>query len=63
MPRNQNQPTATAGKRLAVFANNTRAIGLYESLGFVEEGRLRRDVQLSDGSYGDTFLMAKFYEA
>ncbi len=49
--------------RLAVFASNTRAIGLYESLGFVEEGRLRRDVQLSDGSYGDTFLMAKFYEA
>ena len=45
---------------LQVFATNTRAIALYTSLGFKEEGRQRRDVKLETGVYVDVFLMAKF---
>lgn len=53
-----------AGKRkiyLRVFADNDRALPMYESLGFAEEGRLRGDVLRADGTYGDTVVMAKFY--
>jgi RimJ/RimL family protein N-acetyltransferase len=46
---------------LKVFADNTRAIRLYESLGFVEEGRLKGDVLRGDGTYGDTLIMAHFF--
>jgi RimJ/RimL family protein N-acetyltransferase len=45
---------------LQVFATNTRAIALYTSLGFKEEGRQVRDVKLESGEYVDVFLMAKF---
>ncbi len=44
---------------LRVFEDNIRAIQLYRSLGFIEEGRLREDVLRSDGSYSDTILMAR----
>ena len=42
---------------LEVFASNTRAIALYERLGFVREGLKRRARKL-DGGYDDDVLMA-----
>lgn len=44
---------------LDVFADNTRAIGLYKKLGFVEEGRRVRDIKRGD-EYVDTIMMYKF---
>ena len=42
---------------LSVFDDNERAIALYRSLGFVEEGRRPREYKLADGSYrGDVLL-------
>ncbi len=46
---------------LRVLADNRRGIALYESLGFIEEGCLRGDALLGDGTYSDTILMAKFF--
>ena len=46
---------------LAVFDDNDRAIRLYESLGFVQEGRLRGDLLRGDGRYGDMIIMARHY--
>lgn len=42
---------------LLVFASNTRAIALYERLGFEHEGLLRRARKL-DGQYEDELMMA-----
>lgn len=42
---------------LEVFASNTRAIRLYEALGFVHEGVKRRARKL-DGVYDDNVMMA-----
>ncbi len=47
---------------LRVFDHNTRAIKLYESTGFVEEARLKDDLLRGDGTYGDTIVMARYYE-
>ena len=41
---------------LRVFADNERARNVYQKLGFVEEGRLRRD-RFFDGGYYDTIMM------
>ena len=41
---------------LLVYANNTKAIHLYEKLGFVTEGRLRRAV-VRNGEYVDSLVM------
>jgi RimJ/RimL family protein N-acetyltransferase len=41
---------------LEVFVSNTRAIALYESLGFVREGLKRRARKL-DGEYDDDLIM------
>lgn len=46
--------------RLEVFATNERAIHLYTSLGFREEGRLMKQVKTDDGSYIDLLLMSLF---
>jgi RimJ/RimL family protein N-acetyltransferase len=46
---------------LKVFADNTNAIALYRSTGFVEEARLPGDHLRADGTYGDTIIMAKRY--
>ena len=43
---------------LTVRTDNTRALRLYEKLGFTVEGCLRRDM-LIDGEYVDTLLMAR----
>lgn len=42
---------------LEVFASNTRAIRLYEALGFAHEGVKRRARKL-DGAYDDNVIMA-----
>jgi RimJ/RimL family protein N-acetyltransferase len=44
---------------LKVRADNERALRLYRSLGFAEEGRLRRHVRLPDGTYVDVLVMAR----
>jgi RimJ/RimL family protein N-acetyltransferase len=43
--------------QLKVYARNTRAIALYERLGFVTEGRCRRAI-FQDGEYLDNLVMA-----
>jgi len=44
---------------LGVWSRNTPAIGLYQKMDFVEEGRKVRDVKYADGYYDDCILMAK----
>jgi RimJ/RimL family protein N-acetyltransferase len=48
--------------QLDVFASNTRAIKLYQNLGFEAEGRQRRARKL-DGEYDDLVLMALLFDA
>jgi putative acetyltransferase len=43
---------------LTVYADNTRAIGLYERFGFVREG-LHKDFALRDGAFVDALAMAR----
>jgi RimJ/RimL family protein N-acetyltransferase len=43
---------------LGVLSTNARAIALYESLGFAEEGRKWKEFRLPDGSYADDVLLA-----
>jgi putative acetyltransferase len=43
---------------LTVFADNNRAIALYQRLGFVQEGHLR-DYALRDGALADSLSMAR----
>jgi ribosomal protein S18 acetylase RimI-like enzyme len=45
---------------LKVSSNNTKAVKLYQSLGFVEEGRMTKEIKLEDGTYVDTIVMAQF---
>jgi putative acetyltransferase len=45
---------------LTVFADNARAIRLYERFGFEHEGRLR-GYALRDGRYVDAFTMARLH--
>jgi putative acetyltransferase len=45
---------------LEVYADNARAIRLFESLGFETEGRLR-GASLRDGVYVDTLCMARWH--
>lgn len=45
---------------LQVFVTNSRAIALYRSLGFVEEGRQIRDIKLETGDYVDVLMMGRF---
>ena len=42
---------------LKVLATNERAIGLYKSKGFVEEGRAAKTIKYEDGSYVDDVSM------
>jgi len=44
---------------LGVFANNTFALSLYKSMGFIEEGRKIREFKISDEEYIDVILMYK----
>ncbi|WDF05625.1 GNAT family N-acetyltransferase [Shouchella hunanensis] len=45
---------------LEVFSNNERGLSLYKKLGFQEEGRLKRNARLDDGTYVDDIRMAQF---
>lgn len=45
---------------LDVDTLNTSAISLYLSQGFVVEGTLHREAKMSDGTYRDLYVMAKF---
>jgi len=47
---------------LTVHADNARAVKLYESLGFVHEGRLR-EYSFREGGYVDALLMARVTDA
>lgn len=47
---------------LRVFEGNHRAIALYRAHGFVEEARLKDDLLRGDGTYGDTIIMARFFQ-
>lgn len=47
---------------LEVLASNRRAIALYNSLGFIEEGRQKKQVKVSQGSYEDLIIMGKFLD-
>lgn len=47
---------------LSVFADNPRAVALYEQCGFVHEGRARCDT-FKNGKYVDTLRMARFHPA
>ncbi len=42
---------------LDVYADNTRAVALYERVGFIREG-VQRDASLIDGVYRDAIMMA-----
>ena len=44
---------------LAVFSNNTRAIAVYQKLGFQVEGHCPRDMKIN-GEYVDSVLMYRF---
>ncbi|MBS4174348.1 N-acetyltransferase [Bacillus sp. FJAT-49736] len=44
---------------LGVFSTNERAISLYRSMGFIEEGRKVKEFKLSDNEYADDVLMYK----
>jgi L-phenylalanine/L-methionine N-acetyltransferase len=45
---------------LTVHADNDRAIALYKSMGFVEEGRLRA-YAIKDGRFMDAYTMARLH--
>ena len=45
---------------LDVDTLNTSAISLYLSQGFVVKGTLHREAKMSDGTYRDLYVMAKF---
>lgn len=44
---------------LGVFATNHRAISLYKSVGFIEEGRLIKEYKIDEDKYVDDILMYK----
>jgi RimJ/RimL family protein N-acetyltransferase len=45
---------------LEVFSDNTNAINLYRSFGFVEEGRKTKAIKINEQTYYDLILMAYF---
>ncbi len=45
---------------LKVFDVNPEAHKLYQRLGFIEEGRLKKCLKMGNGIYSDAILMAKF---
>ncbi|HHT7187284.1 TPA: N-acetyltransferase family protein [Bacillus cereus] len=45
---------------LGVVSINDRAIKVYKRMGFVEEGRQRKQIKYEDGSYGDDVWMGLY---
>jgi RimJ/RimL family protein N-acetyltransferase len=48
---------------LEVCATNSAAIGLYEKLGFIEEGRRGKDIKRGPDDYVDTVMMHRFVKS
>lgn len=48
---------------LTVIAGNTRAMRLYEAVGFEHEGVMRAAMRFGDGDYRDSLLMARLSPA
>jgi len=48
---------------LQVIGNNSKAISLYRSLGFVEDGRKHREIKLEDGTYIDDVFIQPLFTA
>ncbi|MFG6147599.1 GNAT family N-acetyltransferase [Halobacillus sp. B23F22_1] len=44
---------------LGVFSTNKRAIDLYKGMGFIEEGRKKKEIKLGENKYVDDVLMYK----
>ncbi|PFZ65182.1 GNAT family N-acetyltransferase [Bacillus wiedmannii] len=47
---------------LGVVSINDRAIKVYKRMGFVEEGRQRKQIKYEDGTYGDDVLMGLYID-
>ncbi|MDJ1475515.1 GNAT family protein [Bacillus sp. LS15-K4] len=47
---------------LGVVSVNDRAIKVYKRIGFVEEGRQKKQIKYEDGTYGDDILMGLYLE-
>jgi len=47
---------------LAVFSTNEKAIKLYKKMGFIEEGRRIKEIQITDGKFIDDIIMYKWFE-
>ncbi|MFC9416140.1 GNAT family N-acetyltransferase [Bacillus mobilis] len=47
---------------LGVVSVNDRAIKVYKRMGFVEEGRQKKQIKYEDGTYGDDVLMGLYIE-
>lgn len=47
---------------LGVFSTNEKAVKLYQKMGFVEEGRRVKEIQLQDGVFIDDIMMYKWLE-
>lgn len=45
---------------LEVLASNQKAISLYKKLGFIEEGRQKKQLKIANGHYEDQLIMGKF---
>lgn len=45
---------------LGVFSTNQRAISLYKSMGFIEEGRKVKEIKIDENEYVDDILMYRF---
>ena len=45
---------------LEVFAENERAIHVYEKLGFIKEGLKEKHIKFEDGTYADEYIMGLF---
>ncbi|NHM31268.1 GNAT family N-acetyltransferase [Neobacillus terrae] len=45
---------------LEVFSNNPRAMHLYKTMGFEEEGRKKRHAKLGENQYADDIFITKF---
>ncbi len=47
---------------LGVVSVNDRTIKVYKRMGFVEEGRQKKQIKYEDGTYGDDVLMGLYLE-
>ena len=60
LPATPQRPAETLRVELHVHADNDRAMALYKSMDFVEEGR-HQAFSLKNGRYVDSFSMARMH--